>query len=131
MDRSFGRVSHRSSCGHTEVLPQHTRVPGGHSQKRERGTLGRPPALLPISQRVNADSECFRECTLGQSDETTQRGYVVTTDDVTSEDAFALLPRDSAREIPRGQFWNVVSQRLGPSTLHTFASPFLLPHEHL
>jgi hypothetical protein len=80
---------------------------------------------------VNADAKRLGELLLSESDEAAQRGYVVATGDVTSEDAFALLPRHSAREVPRGQFWNVVSQWLGFSTLHTFAFPFLLPHERL
>jgi hypothetical protein len=80
---------------------------------------------------VDADSERLRELLLGERDEAAQRGYVVATGDVTPENAFALLRRNSAREIPRGQFWNVVSHWLGPSTLHAFASPFLTPREHL
>jgi hypothetical protein len=80
---------------------------------------------------VNADAKRLGEMLLSESDETAEGDNVVATGDVTSEDAFAMLPRNSAREVPRGQFWNVVSQRLGPSTLHTFASLFLLPRGHL
>jgi hypothetical protein len=80
---------------------------------------------------VNAYPQRLGELLLRESGEATQRGYVVAAGDVTSEDAFALLPRNPTREVPRGQFWNVVSQWLGPSTLHIFASPFLSPHERL
>lgn len=106
-------------------------MPRRDPEQCERGTLGSSPALLPIAQRVDAYPQRLGKLLLSESDEATQRGYVVATGDVTSVDAFTLLSRYSARKVPRGQFRNVVSHRLGPSTLHTFASPFLSPHERL
>jgi hypothetical protein len=53
---------------------------------------------------VNAYPQRLGELLLRESGEATQRGYVVAAGDVTSEDAFALLPRNPTREVPHGQF---------------------------
>ena len=80
-------------------------MPRRHSQERQRWPLGGSSSLLPVAQRVNADPQRLGELLLGESDETTQRDDFVSTGDVTSEDAFALPPRNPAGEVPRGQLW--------------------------
>ena len=37
------------------------RIVGAHLQKRERGTVGHPTPLLPISERRHADADHKRE----------------------------------------------------------------------
>ena len=82
-----------------EILAENPRMAGRHAEKRQRRSLRGPSPLLPITKRVYADCECFRECALGQPDETTQRDYVVTTGDAPSEDAITLRPRNAACEV--------------------------------
>jgi hypothetical protein len=48
----------------------------GDAQQGQSGTVWRYPVLLPIAERVNTDTERFRELLLSQTDETSQRGYI-------------------------------------------------------
>lgn len=60
-----------------EVLPWDARIPRDDPKECKGGSLGRTPALLPVSQRVNADSQCRRELLLGQIDEAAERHDVL------------------------------------------------------
>lgn len=106
-------------------------MPRGHAKKGQRRSLRGPPPLLPITKRMNADRERLRELLLRKAGESAQGDDVVASRDLPSQDAFALRPRNAAGKIPCGQFRNVVSERLGSSTLHIFAFLSLWPHGHL
>src|SRR6185503_5348231 len=110
-----------------QVLAQYPRMAGSHAKKGQRGSLWRPTSLLPIAKRMNADRQRLRELRLRKAGESAQGDDVVASRDLSSQDAFALRPRNAAGKIPCGQLRNVVSDRLGSSTLHIFAFLSLWP----
>jgi hypothetical protein len=48
-----------------------------NSQQSDRRTIGTPSALLPVAKGVNADPRGLGELSLGESDESPQRGNIV------------------------------------------------------
>ena len=91
-----------------QVLPQHARVPRGNSQQRQRWPLGASSTLLPIAERVNADTECVGELLLSQADKASKRDDIITSSQFSAEDALALFPRYCTGEVPVGQFTNLI-----------------------
>jgi hypothetical protein len=83
-------------------------MPRDDSKEREGGSLGRTSAVLPVSQRVNADSQCRRELLLGQIDEAAERDDVFPARDSSSGDALALLPLNRPGEIPSRKLSNLI-----------------------
>ena len=72
-------VSARRSLlgGRLEVLAKDSGMARGDSKKAERRPFWPTPTLLPVPERVDADSHRLREGLLSQTDESTKGGYVL------------------------------------------------------
>jgi hypothetical protein len=81
---------------------------GGDPEQSQGRTFGAPTALLPVAQCVNADAERLSELHLRQIDEAPKRDDIFAASDASVEDSLALLPRNSAGEVPVRQLTNVI-----------------------
>jgi len=82
-------------------------VSGCDAQQRQGRSLGISAALFPVSQRVDADTQSIGELLLRQADESSEDDDVFSTQNLTADDALALLPGNGTREIVIGQLGNV------------------------
>lgn len=80
---------------------------GSDAEQRERGAFGRAAVLFPIPQRVDADAHGASETRLGQADEASEGGDVITGLELTAHEASANAGWNGPGEIPAGQFWHV------------------------
>lgn len=77
-----------------------------YPQQRQRWTFWASAALLPVAQRVHADSHCTREPCLRQADEVSENRYVVSALELAEHQALAKPRGDGSGELLRGDFWN-------------------------
>lgn len=94
------------------ILPDNSGVAGGNTEEGEAGPFGAAAALLPALQSADADAEGGGELLLGEPDEGSQVGDVLTRLNVTGHQAFALRPSEGSLEILLGQLPDVVAHLL-------------------
>ena len=73
-----------------QIFTDHSRMPGGDAQQRDRRPFRPPAILLPIAQRMHADAQPLGEFRLRQSDETTERRNVGPRFEVSLDEPSAL-----------------------------------------
>src|SRR5262245_43943863 len=78
-------------------------MPGRDSQQRQSRPIRRAPVLLPVPQRVHADSHGPSARLLSESHEAPERNDVASLDR-SIHDAFALATLEGARKVVCGQF---------------------------
>jgi len=104
---------------------------GGDPQQRQGRSLGTSATLLPVSQRVHADTQSIGELLLRQADESSKNDNVLPTQNLAADDALALFPGYGPREIFLGQLGNLVSHVCLRGADGKAEFPFLLHCAHL
>lgn len=89
-------------------------MPRGDAKQSERWAFGHPSILLPVAERVHADTERLGESGLREADEPSQRGDI-SRRKLTTHDAGALVSTEGTCE--------VVSSELG-AIFHAFFSMY-------
>ena len=80
---------------------------GSDAEQCQRRAFGRAAVLLPIPERVDADAHGACETRLGQADEASEGGDVITGLELTAHEASANAGWNGPGEIPAGQLWHV------------------------
>ncbi len=120
----------RKSGRSSQILAEHPRVPCCDPQQRKGRPLGASPTLLPIPQRVNADTQRLRELLLCQASKPTESDDIFFWIDSAANDTFPLPSWNSARKILIGQLSNVVNHGYHPDTFGTARLPSSWPSSH-
>src|SRR5436309_1133936 len=79
-------------------------MPNCDPQQRQGGPFGIAAALLPVAQRVDADSKRIGESLLSQTNKSPNSHNVLTTRDASAKDTLALLAGNCPREVAFRQF---------------------------
>lgn len=77
-------------------------MPRGDAEQGERRALRGPAILLPVSERVHADTERLGEPSLREANETPQRGDI-SRRQLTAHDAGPLFSSESTCEVGSGE----------------------------
>src|SRR3972149_10299865 len=103
---------------------------GGDPQQRRGRSLGTSATLLPVSQRVHADTQSIGELLLRQTDESSENDNVLPARNLAADDPLALLPGYGPREIFLGQLGNLVNHVCPRGAYGRDEIPFFLPCRH-
>ncbi len=77
-------------------------MPSGDPQQRQGGPFGTSATLLPVAQRMNADSERICELLLSQTNKLPEGYHVLATREASAENTLSLLARNRPCEISVG-----------------------------
>ncbi len=91
----------------SEILSQDPGVSRSDAQQRERGTFWSASILLPVAERVNADTHGSSEAGLGQTDESSQGGDVIARFESALDQAFADASWNGPCELLCGELGDV------------------------
>lgn len=80
---------------------------GSDAEQGERRSFGRAAVLFPIPEGVDADAHGASETRLGQADEASEGGDVITGLELSAHEASANTGWNGPGEIAAGQLWHV------------------------
>ena len=77
------------------------------AEQCERRPFGRTAVLFPIPEGMDADAHGVREASLGQADEASEGGDVITGFELAAHEASANTGWNGSSEVAAGQLWHV------------------------
>ena len=103
-------------------------MPGGDPEKGESRTFRSASTLLPVPKSVNANSQGLRERDLRHPQESPQQSDVISSAELTLDDAFSHSVRDRMFKVALFELWEIVAHLITPMYCRNRRASDLVAH---